>query len=155
MLAIEQRFFLGDHNLPYTDKMSMAVGVEVRVPLLDLELVEFAARIPTEIKQRRGVGKWVFKKAMEPYLPHDVIYRPKSGFGAPLRRWMRGELRPLVGDLLGPDSVRRRGLFDPSAVTRLVEANQDGRIDASYTLLSLLAIEIWCRRFIDGGAESR
>ena len=155
MLAIEQRFFLGDHNLPYTDKMSMAVGVEVRVPLLDLELVEFAARIPTEIKQRRGVGKWVFKKAMEPYLPHDVIYRPKSGFGAPLRRWMRGELRQLVGDLLGPDSVRRRGLFDPSAVTRLVEANQDGRIDASYTLLSLLAIEIWCRRFIDGGAESR
>ncbi len=150
MLALEQRFFLADHNLPYTDKMSMAVGVEVRVPLLDLELVEFAARIPTNIKQKGGVGKWVFKKAMEPYLPHDVIYRPKSGFGAPLRRWMQSELRPLVGDLLGEQSLRRRGLFDPQAVARLIEANQTGRIDANYTLLSLLSIEIWCRRFIDG-----
>jgi asparagine synthase (glutamine-hydrolysing) len=150
MLALEQRFFLADHNLPYTDKMSMAVGVEVRVPLLDLELVEFAARIPTSIKQKGGVGKWVFKKAMEPYLPHDVIYRPKSGFGAPLRRWMRDELRPLVGDLLGPESLRRRGLFDPQAVGRLTAANHEGRVDASYTLLSLLSIEIWCRKFVDG-----
>ncbi len=150
MLALEQRFFLSDHNLPYTDKMSMAVGVEVRVPLLDLELVEFAARIPPRFKQRGKEGKWVFKKAMEPYLPHDVIYRPKSGFGAPLRKWMRDELRPLVGDLLGPASLARRGLFDPVAVQRLIEANQAGRIDASYTLLSLLAVEVWCRRFVDG-----
>jgi asparagine synthase (glutamine-hydrolysing) len=149
MLALEQRFFLADHNLPYTDKMSMAVGVEVRVPLLDLELVDFAARVPTSVKQKGGVGKWVFKKAMEPYLPHDVIYRPKSGFGAPLRRWMQGELRPLVGDLLGEASLRKRGLFDPVAVSRLIEANQAGRVDANYTLLSLLSIEIWCRRFID------
>jgi len=149
MLALEQRFFLSDHNLPYTDKMSMAVGVEVRVPLLDLELVEFAARIPPGVKQRGKVGKWVFKKAMEPYLPHDVIYRPKSGFGAPLRKWMRDELRPLVGDLLGPDSLRKRGLFDAEAVRRLVDANQTGTLDASYTLLSLLSIEIWCRRFVD------
>jgi asparagine synthase (glutamine-hydrolysing) len=149
MLALEQRFFLADHNLPYTDKMSMAVGVEVRVPLLDLELVDFSARVPSEFKQRGKTGKWVFKKAMEPYLPHDVIYRPKSGFGAPIRRWMRHELRPLVGDLLGESSLRRRGLFDPAAVSRLIEANQEGRVDASYTLLSLLAIEIWCRRFVD------
>jgi asparagine synthase (glutamine-hydrolysing) len=149
MLALEQRFFLSDHNLPYTDKMSMAVGVEVRVPLLDLELVEFAARIPPGVKQRGGVGKWVFKKAMEPYLPHDVIYRPKSGFGAPLRQWMRGDLRELVGDLLGPESIRRRGLFDAQAVQRLIAANQSGAVDASYTLLSLLSIEIWCRRFVD------
>jgi len=153
MLAIEQRFFLADHNLTYTDKMSMAVGVEVRVPLLDLELVEFAARVPPQFKQRGKVGKWVLKKALEPYLPHDVIYRPKSGFGAPLRRWMREELRPLVGDLLGADSLRRRGLFDPAAVQALIAANQDGRIDANYILLSLLSIEIWCRRFIDRRTE--
>jgi len=123
------------------------------VPLLDLELVEFAARIPTGIKQRGKEGKWVFKKAMEPYLPHDVIYRPKSGFGAPLRKWMRDELRPLVGDLLGPASLARRGLFDPVAVQRLIDANQAGRTDASYTLLSLLSIEVWCRHFIDGRAR--
>ncbi|MDI9404623.1 MAG: asparagine synthase (glutamine-hydrolyzing) [Limnohabitans sp.] len=152
MLAIEQRFFLADHNLTYTDKMSMAVGVEVRVPLLDLELVEFAARVPAHLKQRGKVGKWVLKKALEPYLPHDVIYRPKSGFGAPLRRWMLHELRPLLGDMLGPESLRRRGLFDPAAVQRLIDANHSGKIDANYTLLSLLSIEMWCRRFIDGKA---
>lgn len=151
MLALEQRFFLADHNLTYTDKMSMAAGVEVRVPFLDLDLVDFAARIPMRLKQRGQEGKWVLKKAMEPYLPHDVIYRPKSGFGAPLRRWMRHELRELLGDLLSVDSLKRRGLFEPISVQRLIAANDAGKVDAAYTLLSLLCIEIWCRRFVDGG----
>jgi asparagine synthase (glutamine-hydrolysing) len=151
MLALEQRFFLADHNLTYTDKMSMAAGVEVRVPFLDLDLVDFVARIPVALKQRGQVGKWVLKKAMEPYLPHDVIYRPKSGFGAPLRRWMRHELREMLGDLLSVDSLKRRGLFEPFAVQRLIAANDAGKVDAAYTLLSLLCIEIWCRRFVDGG----
>jgi asparagine synthase (glutamine-hydrolysing) len=150
MLALEQEFFLGDHNLPYTDKMSMAVGVEVRVPLLDLELIEFAARIPMSMKQRGRVGKWILKKAMEPFLPNDVIYRPKSGFTAPLRRWMRHDLKPLLGDLLSVEAVNRRGMFNARAIHRLIEANDSGRVDASYTLLSLLGIEIWCRNYIDG-----
>lgn len=149
MLALEQRFFLTDHNLNYTDKMSMATGVEVRVPFLDLELVDFAARIPNRLKQRGSEGKWVLKKAMEPFLPSDVIYRPKSGFGAPLRRWIRVELRDLVADLLGAQSLRQRGLFDPAAVQRLIQANDQGKIDASYTLFSLMCIELWCRRFVD------
>ncbi|MEI6066074.1 MAG: asparagine synthase (glutamine-hydrolyzing) [Methylococcaceae bacterium] len=149
MLALEQRFFLADHNLIYTDKMSMAVGVEVRVPFLDLDLVEFAARIPVGLKQRGSVGKWILKKAMEPYLPHEVIYRPKSGFGAPLRRWMRHDLRELLGDVLSVDSLQRRGVFDPAAVQRLIAANDAGKVDASYTLLSLLCIEIWCRAYLD------
>ena len=149
MLLLEQRFFLTDHNLTYTDKMSMAAGVEVRVPFLDLDLVEFAARVPSMYKQRGSTGKWVLKKAMEPYLPLDVIYRPKTGFGAPLRRWMRHELRELLGDLLSTTSLKRRGLFDPAAVQRMIIANDTGQIDASYILLSLLCIEIWCRRFID------
>jgi len=149
VLALEQRFFLADHNLTYTDKMSMAVGVEVRVPFLDLELVEYAARIPAAVKQRGRIGKWALKRAMEPMLPHDVIYRPKAGFGVPLRQWVRNDFRPMIGDLLSPDSIRRRGLFDPSAVSRMIEANQQGRIDASYTILSLLCIEICCRSFLD------
>ena len=149
MLALEQRFFLADHNLPYTDKMSMAVGVEVRVPFLDLDLVDFADRIPLYLRQRGQEGKWVLKKAMEPYLPHDVIYRPKTGFGAPLRRWMRHELKELLGDLLSVASLKRRGLFDPVAVHKLIAANQAGRVDGAYTLFSLLCIEIWCRRFMD------
>lgn len=149
VLALEQRFFLADHNLIYTDKMSMAAGVEVRVPFLDVDLVEFIQRIPLRFKQRGQEGKWVLKKAMEPYLPREVIYRAKSGFGAPLRRWMRFELRELLGDLLSVESLKRRGLFEPSAVHRLISANDSGKVDASYTLLSLLCIEIWCRTYLD------
>lgn len=147
MLALEQRFFLSDHNLIYTDKMSMAAGVEVRVPFLDLELVELASRIPDRFKQRRSESKWVLKKAMEPFLPRDVIYRPKTGFGAPLRQWMHGELREMALDLLGEESLRRRGLFEPRGVQRLIEDDAAGRRDAAYTLFSLMCIEIWCRRF--------
>lgn len=149
MLALEQRFFLTDHNLIYTDKMSMAAGVEVRVPFLDLDLVDFAARIPSQYKQRGCESKWLLKKAMEPYLPHDVIYRPKSGFGAPLRSWLRVELRDWLEDTLSPDRLHSRGLFDPQAVQRLIAGNAAGRLDASYTLLSLASIEIWCKFFID------
>ncbi len=148
-LALEQRFFLSDHNLIYTDKMSMAAGVEVRVPFLDMDLVDFAQRIPLGFKQRGRNGKWILKKAMEPYLPHDVVYRPKSGFGAPLRRWIRHELRELVDDLLSEDSLGRRGLFNPQAVRKLIAENARGEVDGAYTLLSLLCIEIWCRSFLD------
>ena len=150
MLLLEQRFFLADHNLAYTDKMSMAAGVEVRVPFLDLDLIDHAARIDTRIKQKGRVGKWVLKKAMEPYLPNDVIYRPKAGFGAPLRKWMRGgPLQPMLDDVLSPASLRRRGLFDPRSVQDLIRDNRDGRVDGSYTLLSILSIELWCRAYID------
>jgi len=155
LLALEQRFFLADHNLIYTDKMSMAVGVETRVPFLDLNLVAFAARIPSRYKQRGSAGKWVLKKAMEPHLPREVIYRSKTGFGAPLRRWMRVELRGLLADVLSERRLRERGLFDPAAVQRLMLANDAGKIDASYTLLSLLCIELWCRRFMDAGPSPR
>jgi len=78
-----------------------------------------------------------------------VIYRPKSGFGAPLRRWMRHELRELVGDLLSVDSLKRRGLFDPDAVHQLIVGNDKGTVDAAYTLFALLSIESWCRRYLD------
>lgn len=149
MLSLEQRFFLADHNLIYTDKMSMAEGVEVRVPFLDLELADFASQIPSFYKQRGLESKWVLKKAMEPYLPRDIIYRPKSGFGVPLRQWMRFELRELLADVLGRESLSRRGLFDPDAVQNLILLNDQGKVDGSYTLLSLLCVELWCRRFID------
>ncbi len=149
MLALEQRFFLTDHNLLYTDKMSMAAGVEVRVPFLDNDLVRLANALPPGLKQRGAEGKWVLKKAMEPYLPHDVIYRPKTGFGAPLRHWLRHELREWVGDILSDATLRRRGLFDPKAVAALVADDRAGRVDAAYTILGLVCIEIWCREFMD------
>ena len=149
MLALEQRFFLTDHNLNYTDKMSMAAGVETRVPFLDLDLVNFAARIPDKFKQKGGTGKWVLKKAMESYLPKEVIYRPKTGFGAPLRTWIKHDLQELLRDTLSPDSLNKRGLFSSKAVQQLILDNNNNKIDASYTLFSLLCIEIWCRHYID------
>jgi asparagine synthase (glutamine-hydrolysing) len=149
MLLLEQRFFLADHNLMYTDKMGMAAGVEVRVPFLDLDLVALAARIPARAKQRGRSGKWVLKQAMQPFLPADIIYRPKSGFGAPIRRWFRSELRPLLRETLSEERLRRRGLFDPNAVQRLILDNENGTVDAAYLLLSLLSIELWCDAFLD------
>lgn len=149
MLYLECRHFLADHNLNYTDKMSMAAGVEVRVPLLDPDLVALAARLPLNYKQRGAEGKWIFKKAMEGILPHDVIYRPKTGFGAPLRAWLRGPLKELVSDILSADSLRRRGWFDPEAVVRLLEADRVGRVDAAYPLFAVLCVELWGRTFLD------
>ncbi len=154
MLALEQRFFLTDHNLVYSDKMSMAVGVELRVPFLDLDLVEFAYSIPSNLKQRGTVSKWILKKAMEPLLPQDIIHRPKSGFGVPIRRWMRLELRDMLDDILSERSLRHRGIFDPAAVQRLIADNDSGKKDAGYTLHSLLCIETWCREFLDKSPRS-
>lgn len=154
MLVLEQRFFLADHNLLYTDKMSMAAGVEARVPFLDNDLVAFAADLPMHYKQRGRQGKWVLKKAMEPFLPHDVIYRPKTGFGAPIRRWMRHDLRPLLAEMLSAESLQRRGIFDPKAVLDLIAENDAGTVDASYLLLSILSIEIWCRAFLDSPLDN-
>lgn len=150
ILKLEQRFFLADHNLIYTDKMSMAAGVEVRVPFLDLEFVKYVAEIPWYLKQNGSEGKWILKKAMEPILPKSVIYRRKSGFGAPLRRWIRYELNEMIGDILSESSLKKRGFFEPLAVKQLIRENETGKIDASYTILSLLLVELWCRHFLDG-----
>lgn len=149
MLFLEAKHFLADHNLNYTDKVGMAAGVEVRVPLLDRDLVAFAARVPVEWKQRGRVGKPLFKRAMEPFLPHDVIYRPKAGFGAPIRRWLQHELRPVVDDVLSDEVLTSRGLFDVAAVRRLVAGDRAGHFDGSYTIFALVCLELWCRRFID------
>lgn len=150
MLYLECKHFLADHNLNYTDKMGMAAGVEVRVPLLDLDLMELAGSLPLDMKQRGRVGKWIFKKAMEPYLPHDVIYRPKTGFGVPLRHWLQTILKPLVDDVLSESSLRRRAVFNPTAVQQLRQRDQAGQVDGTYTIFSMVCLELWCRQFIDG-----
>jgi asparagine synthase (glutamine-hydrolysing) len=149
MLLLEQRYFLADHNLNYTDKMSMAAGVEARVPFLDPDLVTLAARIPDRFRQHGAESKWVLKKAMEGTLPNDVIYRPKRGFGVPLRAWLRGPLKSMLHDQLSSDTLRKRGLFNPYAVSRLVSENEMGRTDNAGSILSLMCIELWCQEFID------
>jgi asparagine synthase (glutamine-hydrolysing) len=148
-LRIDQRFFLTDHNLNYTDKTGMAASVEIRVPYLDVDLIEWAATLPPSVKLRGGQTKWVLRKAMEGILPSGIIYRPKTGFGVPLRAWMRDELRPIMDELLSVPTIEARGLFEPRAVTQLRQATQAGQLDGSYALLAVATIELWCRRFVD------
>jgi asparagine synthase (glutamine-hydrolysing) len=153
MLSLEFHHFLADHNLNYTDKMAMACGVEVRVPFLDPDLVALAAALPDALKVRGGCAKWILKEAMRGLLPDAILTRPKSGFGAPLRTWLRGPLRPLVDDLLSERSLGARGVFHPPAVRRLIDADRRGRVDAAYTLLAMVCLELWCRRFLDRRPE--
>jgi asparagine synthase (glutamine-hydrolysing) len=154
MLYLECKYFLTDHNLNYVDKVSMASGVEVRVPLLDPDLMRLAARLPLRYKQRGRLGKWVLRRAMTPYLPREVLYRGKTGFGAPLRSWLRGDLRALVDDVLDEDSIERRGLFDPAGVRRMIELDRARHFDGSYTIFSMMCIELWCRMFVDQSTPS-
>lgn len=149
ILLLERRFFLADHNLTYTDKMSMAAGLEVRVPFLDNELVEFAATIPSFLKQSRREGKWIFKQAMRHYLPESLIFRNKTGFGAPLRTWLDGGLKQLVNDTLSKESIERRGIYNFRKVQRFIEDDRNGKIDGSYIIFSLMCFEIWCQKFLD------
>lgn len=142
--------FLAAHNFNYTDKSSMAVSLEARVPFMDVELMRLGARIPERYKLRGRHTKWVLKKAMERHLPHELIHRSKTGFGAPLRKWIQHDLREQVEYLLGPAHVKARGLFDVDFVQRLLDDNAEGRADHAYLIYALLTLEIWMQTFIDG-----
>ncbi len=149
LLYVDLKTFLPCLNLAYTDKTSMAANLEVRVPFLNVEMVELAARMPPNLKLRGLKRKYILKRAAERLLPRDVVWRKKAGFGAPIRAWLRGPLLPLVRDLLSEAEVKRRGLFDAAEVTRIVEANLSGREDYSLQVFQLLTLELWQRRFMD------
>ena len=149
MLYWEMKYFLTDHNLNYTDKLSMATGVEVRVPFLDTELVEFSTKIPPHLKMKGVSTKYLLKKMMERYLPNDIVYRSKAGFGAPVRQWILHDLEPTIDKYLSQKSIEKRGIFDYTQIQKLITDNKNGDIDASYSIWSLLAIESWCRQFVD------
>jgi len=149
MLFLEQKHYLTDHNLNYTDKMGMAESVEIRVPFLDPDLMQFAASLPVGYKQHGKVGKWVFKKAMEGILPNEIIYRKKTGFSAPVRYWLRNELRGLADDLLSEETLLRRGIFSPEGVMKLRDRDMREQVDASYSIFSMICIEMWQQTFLD------
>jgi asparagine synthase (glutamine-hydrolysing) len=149
MLAVDLETQLPDDLLLLTDKMSMAVSLECRVPLLDHELVELAARMPESIKIRGGRLKHVMKAAMSNVLPQNILERKKRGFGTPIGAWLKGELAPLVRDLLSEESVAARGLFRHAAVAGLIGAHEASRLDGTDQLLALLNLEIWARIYLD------
>lgn len=149
MLYLELKTYLPDHNLNYTDKMSMAAGVEARVPYLDTYLVKLTTQMPVSLKMRGRTTKYLLRKIAEDYLPQDVIYRPKTGFGAPLRSWVKNEMRELVETRLSEANLKKRGIFNARSVRELIDRNQKDQVDASYTIWSLLAIESWMEQFVD------
>jgi len=149
LLYVDLKTFLPCLNLAYTDKTSMAATLEVRVPFLNVELVELAARMPVNLKLRGLKRKYILKRAAESLLPKDVVWRKKAGFGAPVRSWLRGALRPLIEDLLSEATVRRRGLFRPEEVRRIINANLSGREDYNLQVYQLLTLELWQREYID------
>lgn len=147
MLNWELKSFLVDHNLNYTDKLSMAVGLEVRVPFLDKELVEFSTKIPLSMKMKNNETKYILKKVAEKYLPNEVVYRSKTGFGAPVRKWIVNDMDHLIKEYLSKDRIEQRGIFNYNKINDLIEANKSGLIDASYTIWALLAVESWMLQF--------
>jgi asparagine synthase (glutamine-hydrolysing) len=157
MLYLDTKIFMTSLNLTYNDKMSMASSVEVRVPFLDRELAEFVAwNVPPHMKIRglfRPTTKYIFRRAMQDILPHDVLQQPKAGFAAPVDYWLAHDLREMVDDLLSPAQVRQRGLFHPEAVRRFVEEHRSGREDWSMQLWQFLTLELWMKTFLDGGAQ--
>jgi asparagine synthase (glutamine-hydrolysing) len=149
MLRVDAETQLPDDLLLLTDKMSMAVSLECRVPLLDHELVELAARMPESVKMRGGRLKHTMKAALKDVLPQNILERRKRGFGTPMGAWLKGELAPLLREVLSEASLRERGLFRHAAVARLIAAHETNRIDGTDHLLALLNFEIWARIYLD------
>ena len=146
-------YLVGDINTK-VDRASMAHSLEVREPLMDHELVEWLATLPSSLKIRGQEGKYLLKKAMEPLLPHDVLYRPKMGFAVPLARWFRGPLKQRVRDaVLGP-RLADTGWFNPAYLKHLVEAHQSGVRDYSAPLWTLLMFEAFLRNVLDATAAA-
>jgi len=149
LLYVDLKTFLPCLNLMTTDKTSMAANLEVRVPFLNREMLELAARMPPELKLRGLKRKYILKRAAEKLLPREIVWRKKAGFGAPIRSWLRGPLRPMVDDLLSEETIKQRGLFQPGEVRRIIDQNLSGREDYNLQVFQLLNLEIWHRVFID------
>ncbi len=135
------RHYLPGDILTKTDRASMAVGLEAREPLLDHELVGWAAGLPADMRLREGQGKWLFKKAMEPYVPHDLLYRPKMGFVTPISDWFRGPLASRIRRIATGSAALDTGWFGPGYFTRAVNEHQSGRADHGRLLWQLLMLD--------------
>ena len=145
MLVLEKRFFLADHNLAYMDQMGMAASVEIRVPLIDIEVVAAAARIPSHMKLRAWRAKGILKQAMVGHLPMQIINRRKTGFGAPLRQWLSGPLKERVRDTLSPAALKSAGIVNPDVATKLISDHYRDTADSAYTIFALYAIHRWAK----------
>ncbi len=153
MCLADARMFLPGLNLAYTDRSSMAASTEVRTPFVDPIVARAAFSIPGNEKIHRRQGKLALKKAAEAWLPNEIIYRPKASFSAPLRAWVRNDLRELVDDVLLRGELVGSGFLRFEAVNRLVEDERAGRQDYSKQIWQLLTLETWCRHLREQGVS--
>ena len=152
---LDMKTYLVGDILTKVDRASMAHALEVRVPILDHQLVEWMSSLSPDLKLRGTQGKYLFKQALSPYLPDDILYRPKMGFGVPLASWFRGPLRERVREsILGP-VLGDTGLFDRRYLTHLVEQHQSGVRDYSASIWSLLMFEAFARRSLGASGSER
>jgi asparagine synthase (glutamine-hydrolysing) len=153
MLYLDTKIFMASLNLTYTDKMSMASSVEVRVPFLNRELAEFVAwNVPPRLKLKGKLfpsTKHILRKAMSGILPTEVLEQPKAGFAAPTDYWLANDLREMTDDLLSASRVRDRALFRPEAVTKFVDEHRSGKQDWSMQIWQFLTLELWMQNFLD------
>jgi asparagine synthase (glutamine-hydrolysing) len=145
MCLADTRMFLPGLNLAYSDRSSMAASVEVRVPFVDPVVAQAAFSIPGSAKIQRRQGKVALKRAAESWLPHEIVYRPKASFSAPLRAWVRGDLQEVIRDVLIGGELVGCGMIRKEPLLRLVEDEQAGREDRSKQIWQLLTMELWYR----------
>jgi len=146
-LLLDQHYYLQDNLLCKVDRMSMAHSLEVRPPLLDHRIVEFAARLPEKLKIDGSRQKVILKSLMRDKLPASVLQRKKAGLDIPAHEWFRGPLLPLFEDTVNEKAVRETGLFDYAAIRKLLDDHTSRRINAGYQLWALLTVFLWLKRW--------
>jgi len=149
LLNINVRTYLPDDLLVKTDRSSMAASLEARSPFLDHQLVHFASAIPSSLKVKNGVSKYILKKALRGVLPDKIIDRKKHGFGVPVGAWFRGELSGYVDSVLLGEKAASRQVFEHSAVREMVAVHKSGQTDLGQALWTLLTFELWMQRYFD------
>jgi asparagine synthase (glutamine-hydrolysing) len=154
-LYVDVKTYLADDIMTKVDKMSMAVSLESREPLLDHKLLEFAARVPAALKLKHGKSKYLLRRVLERRVPKAIVERPKHGFEAPIGAWLRGPLAPMAEELFLDGRLRDRGIFDSVAMAALWREHRDGVRDHRHRLWSIVMLELWFRQFVDGAAAGR
>ncbi len=151
LLYLDSKTYLPADILTKVDRMSMASSLEARSPLLDQELIEYVTRIPANLKLRGGRAKYIFKKAVEGFVPREILYREKQGFGMPINEWINMQLKDRIRADLSDQRTRERGYFDTNYINVLLDEHATGRRDHSHALWTLWMFELWQRRYIDKG----
>ncbi|HEY0458837.1 MAG TPA: asparagine synthase (glutamine-hydrolyzing) [Pyrinomonadaceae bacterium] len=151
LLYLDSKTYLPGDILTKVDRMTMAVSLEARVPLLDHELIEFVQKIPAGLKLKGLETKYIFKKAMEGIVPREILYREKQGFGVPINEWINSQLRERIHGILSEKKTQERGYFEPKYIKVLLDEHSKNRRDHSHALWILWMLELWHRRFVDAG----